>query len=118
LAIVSSNVAYQCGHSITRRMEVERWMVVPWPLGQRPRRFDLMSDAALDDALNIGRRRDGVLRSVDGLYWRAIPGNDPAHAVLPITGKAGSDWSYAGIAIAGPVIGGALAGLAMRVMHF
>jgi glycerol uptake facilitator protein len=41
-----------------------------------------------------------------------------AHAVLPITGKAGSDWSYAGIAIAGPVIGGALAGLAMRVMHF
>jgi len=41
-----------------------------------------------------------------------------AHAILPIAGKGGSDWSYAGIAIVGPLIGGALAGLAMRVMHF
>lgn len=41
-----------------------------------------------------------------------------AHAVLPIPGKGGSDWSYAGIAIVGPLIGGALAGLAMRVLHF
>ena len=41
-----------------------------------------------------------------------------AHAVLPIAGKGGSDWSYAGIAIVGPLIGGALAGLAMRVIHF
>ena len=41
-----------------------------------------------------------------------------AHAVLPIAGKGGSDWSYAGIAIVGPLIGGAMAGLAMRVVHF
>lgn len=41
-----------------------------------------------------------------------------AHAVLPIPGKGGSDWSYAGVAIVGPLIGGALAGLAMRVLHF
>lgn len=41
-----------------------------------------------------------------------------AHAVLPVSGKGGSDWSYAGIAIVGPLIGGALAGLAMRAMHF
>ena len=41
-----------------------------------------------------------------------------AHAILPIAGKGGSDWSYAGIAIVGPLIGGARAGLAMRVMHF
>jgi glycerol uptake facilitator protein len=41
-----------------------------------------------------------------------------AHAILPMAGKGGSDWSYAGIAIVGPLIGGALAGLAMRVMHF
>ncbi|MGH9712379.1 MAG: MIP/aquaporin family protein [Candidatus Acidiferrales bacterium] len=41
-----------------------------------------------------------------------------AHAVLPIPGKGGSDWSYAGVAIVGPLIGGALAGLAMRVINF
>ena len=41
-----------------------------------------------------------------------------AHAVLPIAGKGGSDWNYAGIAIVGPLIGGAMAGLAMRAVHF
>jgi glycerol uptake facilitator protein len=41
-----------------------------------------------------------------------------AHAVLPIPGKGGSDWTYAGVAIVGPLIGGVLAGLAMRVLHF
>jgi glycerol uptake facilitator protein len=34
-----------------------------------------------------------------------------AHAVLPIHGKGGSDWSYALIPVAGPLAGGALAGL-------
>jgi glycerol uptake facilitator protein len=29
-----------------------------------------------------------------------------AHAVLPIAGKGGSDWDYAWIPIAGPLIGG------------
>lgn len=32
-----------------------------------------------------------------------------AHAVLPIHGKANSDWGYAWIPVAGPVVGGALA---------
>ena len=41
-----------------------------------------------------------------------------AHAVLPIAGKGHSDWSYAGIPILGPLIGGALAGLLMRAIHF
>jgi glycerol uptake facilitator protein len=36
------------------------------------------------------------------------------HAILPIAGKGGSDWSYATIPIVGPLIGGALAGVAMR----
>ena len=31
-----------------------------------------------------------------------------AHAVLPIAGKGGSDWSYAWIPVAGPIIGGVL----------
>jgi glycerol uptake facilitator protein len=33
-----------------------------------------------------------------------------AHAVLPIRGKGGSDWSYAWVPVVGPVIGGLLAG--------
>jgi glycerol uptake facilitator protein len=34
------------------------------------------------------------------------------HAILPIAGKGSSDWSYAWIPVAGPLIGGALAALA------
>jgi glycerol uptake facilitator protein len=41
-----------------------------------------------------------------------------AHSVLPIAGKGGSDWGYAGIPVIGPLIGGALAGLLMRAFHF
>jgi glycerol uptake facilitator protein len=37
------------------------------------------------------------------------------HTLLPIPGKGGSDWGYAAIPIAGPLIGGALAGL---LLHF
>jgi glycerol uptake facilitator protein len=33
------------------------------------------------------------------------------HAVLPIPGKGGSDWSYAWIPVAGPIGGGVVAGL-------
>ncbi|MCS5732073.1 aquaporin family protein [Herbiconiux moechotypicola] len=35
-----------------------------------------------------------------------------AHAVLPIKGKGGSDWSYSWVPVVGPIIGGVLAGLA------
>lgn len=41
-----------------------------------------------------------------------------AHSVLPIAGKGGSDWGYAGIPVIGPLIGGALAGVLMRAFHF
>lgn len=34
-----------------------------------------------------------------------------AHAVLPIKGKGSSDWGYSWIPVAGPIIGGVLAGL-------
>jgi len=36
-----------------------------------------------------------------------------AHALLPIAGKGSSGWDYAAIPVIGPVIGGALAGLAV-----
>ena len=35
-----------------------------------------------------------------------------AHAILPIPGKGGSDWSYSWVPVVGPIIGGVLAGLA------
>ncbi|MBT1003750.1 aquaporin family protein [Paenarthrobacter sp. DKR-5] len=34
-----------------------------------------------------------------------------AHAVLPIKGKGSSDWAYSWVPIAGPIVGGVLAGL-------
>jgi glycerol uptake facilitator protein len=37
-----------------------------------------------------------------------------AHATLPIAGKGGSDWGYAGIPIVGPAIGGMIAGFILR----
>jgi glycerol uptake facilitator protein len=39
-----------------------------------------------------------------------------AHAVLPIPGKGGSDWSYATIPVVGPLIGAGLAGLLLRAL--
>ena len=39
------------------------------------------------------------------------------HAILPIPGKGNSDWSYALIPIAGPLLGGTLAGLLLRLAH-
>ena len=39
-----------------------------------------------------------------------------AHAILPIAGKGSSDWGYAPIPVVGPLIGGALAGVLLRVL--
>ena len=41
-----------------------------------------------------------------------------AHAILPIRGKGSSDWGYAWIPVAGPIIGGAIAGLLAQVVNF
>lgn len=40
------------------------------------------------------------------------------HALLPIKGKGGSDWSYAWVPVVGPLIGGALGGLLAMVVSF
>ena len=40
-----------------------------------------------------------------------------AHAIWPIAGKRTSDWSYAVIPVIGPLVGGALAALIIRVLH-
>ncbi|MCU1432739.1 MAG: aquaporin family protein [Actinotalea sp.] len=39
-----------------------------------------------------------------------------AHALLPIPGKGSSDWGYSWVPIAGPLVGGVLAGLLARVV--
>jgi glycerol uptake facilitator protein len=39
-----------------------------------------------------------------------------AHAILPISGKGSSEWKYAFVPIAGPIIGGMLAGLLLRAL--
>jgi len=39
-----------------------------------------------------------------------------AHAILPIAGKGGSDWGYAPIPVIGPLVGGTLAGVVLRVL--
>jgi glycerol uptake facilitator protein len=41
-----------------------------------------------------------------------------AHAILPIANKGSSDWSYSSIPVAGPLIGGALAGLFAQAARF
>jgi glycerol uptake facilitator protein len=39
-----------------------------------------------------------------------------AHALLPIAGKGGSDWSYAAVPVVGPLLGGVLAGWLLRFL--
>lgn len=39
-----------------------------------------------------------------------------AHAVLPISGKGGSDWGYAWVPIVGPLIGGAVAAVIVKYL--
>lgn len=65
----------------------------------------------------------GVGLSLGGTTGYAInPARDLgprlAHAVLPVANKGGSDWSYAPIPVIGPLIGGALAGLLIRLVGF
>jgi glycerol uptake facilitator protein len=40
------------------------------------------------------------------------------YAILPIPKKEGSDWGYATIPVIGPLLGGALAGVVVRLAHF
>ena len=63
----------------------------------------------------------GIGLSLGGTTGYAInPARDlgprMAHALLPIAGKGGSDWSYAPIPVIGPLLGGALAGWLLRFL--
>jgi glycerol uptake facilitator len=68
-------------------------------------------------ALLVGLLVLGIGLSLGGPTGYAInPARDLGprimHAILPIAGKGGSDWSYAWVPVLGPLIGGALAALA------
>jgi glycerol uptake facilitator protein len=39
-----------------------------------------------------------------------------AHALLPIPGKGGSDWGYAGIPVFGPIVGALIAAWVLRII--
>jgi glycerol uptake facilitator protein len=41
-----------------------------------------------------------------------------AHALLPIAEKGSSDWGYSAVPIFGPLIGGGLAGVVIRMVGF
>jgi glycerol uptake facilitator protein len=63
----------------------------------------------------------GVGLSLGGTTGYAInPARDLgpriAHAILPIAGKGNSDWGYSPVPVIGPILGGALAGLLLRVL--
>jgi glycerol uptake facilitator protein len=64
----------------------------------------------------------GVGLSLGGPTGYAInPARDLAprlmHAILPMKGKGGSDWGYAWVPVAGPLLGGALAALAFPLLR-
>lgn len=63
----------------------------------------------------------GVGLSLGGTTGYAInPARDLgpriAHAILPISGKTTSDWAYAWVPIAGPLLGGAIAGIILLAL--
>lgn len=83
---------------------------------------NLSPDNGLDKGLGpmlVGLLVLGIGVSLGGPTGYAInPARDfgprLAHALLPISGKGGSDWGYAWIPIVGPVIGGVAAALFYR----
>jgi glycerol uptake facilitator protein len=73
--------------------------------------------------LLVGSLVWGIGLSLGGTTGYAInPARDLgprlAHAVLPIAGKGSSDWGYALVPVLGPLIGGGLAGAAIRAIGF
>ena len=72
-------------------------------------------------ALGVALLVVGIGASLGGPTGYAInPARDLgpriAHAILPIPGKGGSDWSYSWVPVVGPIIGGVLAGLLSGVL--
>lgn len=74
------------------------------------------------DALPVALLVLGIGLSLGGPTGYAInPARDLGprimHAILPIKGKGGSDWSYSWIPVVGPVVGGILAALCFSFLQ-
>jgi glycerol uptake facilitator protein len=72
-------------------------------------------------ALPVGLLVFAIGMSLGGTTGYAInPARDLgprlAHALLPIPGKRDSDWSYAWIPVVAPILGGAIAAMASRML--
>ena len=73
--------------------------------------------------LPVGLLVFGIGLSLGGTTGYAInPARDLGprlvHALLPIRGKRDSDWGYAWVPMAGPIVGAVLAALAFRALEF
>ena len=87
------------------------------------KRVAAMGPAAGLGPFLVGSLVWGIGLSLGGTTGYAInPARDLgpriAHAVLPIAGKGHSDWGYAAIPVLGPLAGGALAGLLVKILAF
>src|SRR5207247_140813 len=74
-----------------------------------------------DTGIRRARRRllDSRFLSRGPAAWRHCPrgaGMGPAPAALAVAGKGSSDWDYASSPVVGPLVGGLLAGVALRVI--
>jgi glycerol uptake facilitator protein len=74
------------------------------------------------DALPVALLVLGIGLSLGGPTGYAInPARDMgpriAHSILPIKGKRNSNWGYAWIPVAGPVVGGLVAGFLYQALH-
>ena len=74
------------------------------------------------DALPVALLVLGIGLSLGGPTGYAInPARDMgpriAHSILPIEGKRNSNWGYAWIPVAGPIVGGLVAGFMYQALH-
>ena len=78
-----------------------------WALGLKPLLVGLL---VFSIGLSLGGPTGYAINPARDLGPRIV------HALLPIPGKGGSDWSYAWIPVVGPCIGGVLGALAYKAL--
>ena len=85
----------------------QKEMQKEWVLGLKPLLIGLLVFAI---GLSLGGPTGYAINPARDLGPRI------AHAILPIAGKGGSDWSYAWIPVVGPCLGGVLGALAYKAL--
>ena len=85
----------------------QKEMQKEWVLGLKPLLIGLLVFAI---GLSLGGPTGYAINPARDLGPRI------AHAILPIAGKGGSDWSYAWIPVVGPCLGGVLGALVYKAL--